>query len=56
MTLFSADAADARAAFIAGALRCAPVALGVLAYGLVQSTAVAGPLLKAPALTSLVTA
>ena len=27
--------ADARAAFIAGALRCAPVALGVLAYGLV---------------------
>jgi 4-azaleucine resistance transporter AzlC len=35
MTLFSKDAADARAAFIAGALRCAPVALGVLAYGLV---------------------
>jgi predicted branched-subunit amino acid permease len=35
MTLSSKDAADARAAFIAGALRCAPVALGVLAYGLV---------------------
>ena len=35
MTLFSKDTADARAAFFAGALRCAPVALGVLAYGLV---------------------
>ena len=35
MTLFSKDADGARAAFIAGALRCAPVALGVLAYGLV---------------------
>jgi 4-azaleucine resistance transporter AzlC len=35
MTLFSKDSADARTAFIAGALRCAPVALGVLAYGLV---------------------
>src|SRR5260370_37397577 len=35
MSLFSKDFADARAAFFAGALRCAPVALGVLAYGLV---------------------
>ena len=35
MTLFSKDTADARASFFAGALRCAPVALGVLAYGLV---------------------
>ena len=35
MTLFSEHAAGARAAFIAGVLRCAPVALGVLAYGLV---------------------
>jgi 4-azaleucine resistance transporter AzlC len=35
MTLFSKAAAGAQAAFIAGALRCAPVALGVLAYGLV---------------------
>src|SRR5215470_16005055 len=34
MTPFSKDA-DARAAFLAGALRCAPVALGVFAYGLV---------------------
>ena len=35
MRLFSPDPDTARAAFIAGALRCAPVALGVLAYGLV---------------------
>jgi len=35
MTLFSKTAAGAQAAFIAGALRCAPVARGVLAYGLV---------------------
>ncbi|HXP74306.1 MAG TPA: AzlC family ABC transporter permease [Stellaceae bacterium] len=35
MTLSSKESAGARAAFFAGALRCAPVALGVLAYGLV---------------------
>src|SRR5438477_4917490 len=35
MRLLSAHAAEVRAAFVAGALRCAPVALGVLAYGLV---------------------
>ena len=35
MSLSSKDFADARAAFFAGALRCAPVALGALAYGLV---------------------
>jgi 4-azaleucine resistance transporter AzlC len=35
MKLLSEAPAGARAAFIAGALRCAPVALGVLAYGLV---------------------
>ena len=35
MTVLSENAAGARAAFVAGALRCAPVALGVLAYGLV---------------------
>jgi 4-azaleucine resistance transporter AzlC len=35
MTLLSKDAAGARSAFAAGVLRCAPVALGVLAYGLV---------------------
>lgn len=35
MTALSQDSGGARAAFFAGALRCAPVALGVLAYGLV---------------------
>src|SRR5258708_31956336 len=35
MSLFSKDSAGTRAAFCAGALRCAAVALGVLAYGLV---------------------
>jgi branched chain amino acid efflux pump len=35
VTLLSQDSGGARAAFIAGALRTAPVALGVLAYGLV---------------------
>jgi 4-azaleucine resistance transporter AzlC len=35
MTLSFRDATGARAAFVAGVLRCAPVALGVLAYGLV---------------------
>src|SRR5215472_8545659 len=33
MTVLSEDPGGARAAFLAGALRCAPVALGVLAYG-----------------------
>src|SRR5215472_14526345 len=35
MTVLSEKSGGARAAFTAGALRCAPVALGVLAYGLV---------------------
>lgn len=35
MTLPSRQSGGARSAFFAGALRCAPVALGVLAYGLV---------------------
>ena len=34
MTVLSQESGGARAAFFAGALRCAPVALGVLAYGL----------------------
>ena len=35
MSLLRENRGGARAAFVAGALRCAPVALGVLAYGLV---------------------